>query len=137
MWNILYEHVCEKLILAYILRRITRLKNYYNRKKTIMIGKKTIIIKIKTEEIEAFEAWVHMSLQKWQLFQLLYGILWYLLCFCTKIIEINLYYRSLSVKQIIKNYFLEFTTISLLHLYKKLFLPESAVGTSILNRVKE
>ena len=63
--------MCEKLILAYILRRITRLKNYYNRKKTIMIGKKTIIIKIKTKEIEAFEAYVHMSIQKWQLLQLL------------------------------------------------------------------
>ena len=48
--------MCEKLILAYILRRITRLKNYYNRKKIMMIEKKTIIIKIKTKEIEAFEA---------------------------------------------------------------------------------
>ena len=39
-----------------ILRRISGLKNYYDRKKTIMIGKKTILVKIKTKEIEAFEA---------------------------------------------------------------------------------
>ena len=76
-----------------------------------------------------------MSLQKWQIFQLLSKFMEYYGIYC--VFAINLYFKSLSVKQIIKNYFLEFTTISLLHLYKKLFLPESAVGTSILNRVKE